>query len=496
MKFIEIYKTLRHHRELAERRDPMYYSNKAAKGMVYFFFGLFMLYLIGFAVMFSLAANGSHRMTALEFMVGLAPFILAVDFGVRFLAQQTPSQLIKPYILLPLPRYACVDCFVLNSLLSEGNLTWMFMLVPYCLMSVCFGYGFLAALSLLVLFYILELANSQWYAIVRTLVNRKFWWWALPIAAYAVVALPWIVRGFRYFCDFYSGMGTGMEYGNVLPHLGGIVALVLLTTINRRVQYASVMEELGKQKVATMKTVTKLNFLNRYGEIGQYLKLEVKSLMRNKNPRKMFISSIIAIVVISAIITFTDVYDSAGMTAFWCFYNYIIISVGVLPQVMAYEGNYIDFLMVHRENLLKLFTAKYYFYSALILFPFVLMLPQVFAGKWSIWMLIAYAVFTIGLPYCLMLQMAVLNKTRQPLNEKFTGKAGNTNYIQLLGISAIFAIPTFVISLTETMLDDSVAWTVLFAIGALFIATHKLWLRNIYGRWMKKRYENMEALRA
>ena len=33
-------------------------------------------------------------------------------------------------------------------------------------------------------------------------------------------------------------------------------------------------------------------------------------------------------------------------------------------------------------------------------------------------------------------------------------------------------------------------------IGLVFIALHKIWLRNIYNRWMKRRYANMAALRA
>lgn len=349
MKFLEIYKTLRRHRKLADERDPMYYANKAAKFIVWFFTILFLLYLVLFAVMFSLIANDDvSSATAIEFMVGLSPFIFAIDFGARFIMQQTPSQLIKPYVLLPLPKYACVDCFIINSLLSWGNLTWMIMLVPYCLMSVCFSYGFLPALSMLLLFYILELANSQWYAIVRTMVNRKVYWWLLPIVVYAIIALPWMINGIMAFFKFYQSFGSDIEYGNLLPHLLALVILAVLTAINRKVQYVSVMEEIGKQKTVKMKTVTRLSFLSRFGEIGEYLKLEAKSLLRNKNPRKSFISGVVGIIFISAIIFYTDVYDNDTMANFWCIYNFIIISIGVLPQVMAYEGNYLSFLMVHQ----------------------------------------------------------------------------------------------------------------------------------------------------
>ena len=130
MNKIEIFKALYRHRQLAEKRDPMYSQNKAAKWIIGFM-SLFILgYLMFFAVIFALAVNSSRNTTAMEMMLGIMPFIMAVDFGVRWLSQQTPSQIIKPYILLPLPRYACIDTFIFRSIFNSGNLVWLAMLLP------------------------------------------------------------------------------------------------------------------------------------------------------------------------------------------------------------------------------------------------------------------------------------------------------------------------------------------------------------------------------
>jgi hypothetical protein len=47
-----------------------------------------------------------------------------------------------------------------------------------------------------------------------------------------------------------------------------------------------------------------------------------------------------------------------------------------------------------------------------------------------------------------------------------------------------------------TFLPLEVAYGILIIIGLGFIATHNLWIKNIYKRFMKRRYKNMEEFRA
>lgn len=48
--------------------------------------------------------------------------------------------------------------------------------------------------------------------------------------------------------------------------------------------------------------VSELRAFDRYGEIGEYLKLETKSLMRNKNLRKSFMFATIFVIMLSLVI--------------------------------------------------------------------------------------------------------------------------------------------------------------------------------------------------
>lgn len=86
-----------------------------------------------------------------------------------------------------------------------------------------------------------------------------------------------------------------------------------------------------------MKTVSHFTALDRFGEIGEYLKIEIKSLMRNKNPRKSFTFAVVIVLILSLLVSFTDIYDSAAMTNFWCFYNYVVFGAMLLIRIMSYE---------------------------------------------------------------------------------------------------------------------------------------------------------------
>lgn len=178
------------HRRMAERRSLDFGKNKAAKVVVFISMALMAVYLMAASVIFALIANDSRTFTATEILCATLPFILTFDFLVRFLAQQTPSQIVKPYTLLPLPTAVGIDAFITSSLINWGNALWLALIIPYIIMSVVFSYGALVSINLILFSYILILANSQWYSIARTLINSNLLWWALPIGYYALAFSP------------------------------------------------------------------------------------------------------------------------------------------------------------------------------------------------------------------------------------------------------------------------------------------------------------------
>lgn len=137
MNKLQLFLTLRKHIKLSEKRSLTHGQNKVAKVIIGIGVAFILLYMLFIAVIMALIANATESpFTPSEFFYGVAPFFLAVDFFFRLIGQQTPAQLIKPYSLLPIPKYACVEMFVYSAALSPYNLAWLVITIPYAIMTI------------------------------------------------------------------------------------------------------------------------------------------------------------------------------------------------------------------------------------------------------------------------------------------------------------------------------------------------------------------------
>ena len=218
--------------------------------------------------------------------------------------------------------------------------------------------------------------------------------------------------------------------------------------------------------------------------------------MRNKAIRARVFMSLGLIVLLSVLIAYTDMYDGMMMLNFWCYYCFGIYGMTALVKVMSPEGNYIDLLMTQHENILVLLKAKYYFHVAILVVPLLVMLPAVFAGKFSLLMMLAYLLLSSGGLYFTLFQLAVYNKQTLPLNEKLTGKNNVESGLQLVIELVGMFVPLVLVAVLLFAFEDDTAYLVMAAIGLLFTALHPLWLRNIYRRMMLRKYTNMEGFHA
>lgn len=76
MNKLHLFRALRRHLKLAEKRSVAYEQNKVAKVLLYIGGSFVVLYLVFIAIMLSLIANTSSSQTPYEFLFGLLPFFL------------------------------------------------------------------------------------------------------------------------------------------------------------------------------------------------------------------------------------------------------------------------------------------------------------------------------------------------------------------------------------------------------------------------------------
>ena len=425
-------------------------------------------------------------------MVSLMPFILVFDYLFRFVFQTTPGVMVKPYILQPISRYTAIECFLISSHFSGYNFLWLAMFLPYSYINLIAGAGFWPVLMELVGCQLFIMLNSQIYLFFRTLINRSVLWFFPSAVFYMLPFGPLLLHfnahTFGKLLDFYALCGRSAW---LLPVL--LAVLVLLFFINRYFQFKYVYEEISRKKERALKHISQFGFLNRFGLIGEYLKIEIKSNMRNRAMRSRCIMSLSIIIIFSSLTAYTDVYNSTFMTNFWCIYCFALFSVTSLTKFMGQEGNYIDLLMVHEENIIALLKAKFWFYTIALLIPFFIMLPAVFTGKFTWLMMLAYMSLAAGLVHFIIFQLAVYNKQTIPLELKVTNSSNVENGWQLLIQMVALCSPGIIVSVGFALMGETPTYIFMILLGLAFVIAHPIWIRNIYQRMMQRRYDNLEG---
>lgn len=491
-----IFNELRKHGRLAAKRHPMYDKNRFAKiiGYVSIVFWAGYLIFFGTTFAFGLADIAPNREPYQTMNAVILIFILALDFLLRVPFQKTPTQEVKPYLLLPVKRNVLIDFLLIRSGLSLFNLFWLFLFVPFSFITIIKFFGVMGVISYLIGILLLITANNYWYLLCRTLINERIWWVLLPVAFYGGIGCLLFLPEDSPLFYFMMDLGNGYIEGNILYFLGTLIVIAGLWLINRKIMSGLIYAELAKVEDTQIKHVSEYKFFERYGEVGEYMRLELKMLMRNRRCKGALRNIAIVVTAFSCALSFSSIYDSSNMTSFICVYNFAVFGMMILAQLMSFEGNYIDGLMSRKESIMSLLKAKYYVYSIGEIIPLLLMIPAIIMDKVTVLGIFAWFFYTIGFIYFCFFQLAVYNKQTIPLNEKVAARQSG-NAIQMLVSFGAFGVPLILYSVMNALLGQTIAYCILLAIGLGFTLTSPLWIKNVYKRFMKRRYENMEGFR-
>ncbi len=518
----------------------MYEKNRFGQFFIYLGIALWMGYLMFFAVFFAFTLNG-ESVEPYHLINGVLILFLIMDFCLRIPFQKTPSQEIKPYLLLPIPRRKLIDMLLIRSGLSGFNFFWLSFFVPFAILTVARFYGVTGVLTYSLGIWMLMLANNYLFLLCRTLIAGHKAWLALPVGLYGGWLAAMLIPEESPLLTLFVDLGEGFITGQLLTFAGCGAVIAALWYTNHRILQKTLYNEINKVEDTTVqvKSVSEYRFLDRYGQLGEYIRLELKLLLRNKICRNqlymvlgctsmfslilgftdtytglgkdffiiynfqlmavMFLSTLMSLYMVlgctsmfSLILGFTDTYTGLGKD-FFIIYNFQLMAVMFLSTLMSYEGNYIDALLIRRESIYTLLRAKYLFYSAAQLIPFLLLTPGMVKGSISLPLCLGWLFFTPGPIYCLLFQMAVYNSKTIDLNTKMmSGKnvgSGMQNFVS----GASFIVPFVFYFLATLLVGETYAPWQLMAIGLVFILASPWWLKQVYRRFMKRRYQNLEG---
>ena len=493
---MNLYKIINQNQKLAEKRNPAFETNRFAKFLMYFIVVYWAALFLFLGVMIPFAMEDIvPNMEPYHIMNQGILYVMVADFLIRFMAQPSVSQEIKPYLLMPIKRKKLIGTLLLKSGLDKYNFFWFFVYVPFAFLTIIRFYGFGGMFLYLLGMWLIFVFNNYWYLICKLLLGEKTFWVLLPVCVFGALGAAEFLIDSLPISRFTMDLGEGFIEGNPLSFLIVLACIGVMFFINLKFQQRMIYNEISKKEDTKIKRVSEYKFLDKYGEVGEYIRLEIKLITRNKTVKAQFRMGLIVMFAFSFLLAFTDVYDGS-MSRFICLYNYAVLPIMTLGQVMSFEGNYIDGLMSRKESIFNLLRAKYYLTNLILLVPFLIMMIPIAKGKITFLTAIAYLIFVAGFVFFILLQLAVYNTRTLPLNANLMKGNKGGNWIQSLIMSFSFFLPFMIESTLLLFFSQEITNIIFIIIGGGFILTHNLWIKNIYKRFMKRRYKNMEEFRA
>ncbi|HEY0174753.1 MAG TPA: DUF5687 family protein, partial [Pedobacter sp.] len=249
--------------------------------------GLLLLYLAGVALLVgsSMEVLIAHLMpdkNTVSVFNGLILYYFAIDFILRLQMQELPTLSVVPYLHLNIPKRKLVNFLNIRALFSAFNILPLFVFFPFCILKIEAEYGNFVGIIYLISIFSLIIFNNYAALYFKRISAGNIRIVTLGLVFLAAVGL------LEYFKIFsIAALSDAVFHEITIYPVTGFVFPVFAVAIflinDRFLKNNLYIEELkaGQQKISA----TDYPFLDRFGDTGTMVALEIKMILRNKRPR-------------------------------------------------------------------------------------------------------------------------------------------------------------------------------------------------------------------
>lgn len=251
------------------------------------FMGFFALYIIGVSILVGYSMEeligkflpDKEVITAFN---GIILYYFALEFLMRLQLQELPTLAVVPYLHLNIPKQKLVTFLNLRALISPFNLLPILLFFPFSILNISEEFGSYACIMYLLGILSLTTFNNYMALYVKRLSIVNIW---MVIGGGSFLVLLALLEYKKVF-SISSLSNTVFHTIAIYPSTGFLLIAtgLLMYMINSSYLKNNLyIEELksGLQK----KSSTDYPFIDRFGDTGTLVALEIKLILRNKRPR-------------------------------------------------------------------------------------------------------------------------------------------------------------------------------------------------------------------
>lgn len=435
------------HQWLQFRRSASFERELGITIFIWIMSGIALLSLLSLAFVLPKIVNKIPGVVDPIFFINqVVVYYLLGEFLLRYFLQHVPTLAIEPYLNLPIKRQNVALFLVSKSLLSPFNILAVALLFPFTKEIIVSQVGSIAAYTWLASVFFLSLCLHFFNILFKKKLED------IPLVWVIIIVLA----ASNYFLSDYYNIDLFKPAAQLLhtivhqPILITIpllsVTLLCFTTIKFFTNNLY-LEELTTQQKASVENYTgKLEFLERSTITNALLFQEIKMIIRHKRTRSATILSLILLGY--GLLFFGRGSFNMSMFLFFGIFMSGSFAINYGQFFWSWNTNQLDFFFTKPIALKTWINSRYNLLAGSCIVTSLLCIPYVYFGWDILFLLLATALYNLGINIPLMMRLSLwdpkpidLNKGSM-MNYQGTGSAQWVMGIPMLLGPFIVYIPT------------------------------------------------------
>ncbi|SFB70540.1 hypothetical protein SAMN04487891_101565 [Flagellimonas taeanensis] len=450
------------------------------------FIGWFLL--MGYGIYFFLedAGLGDPLRVVNRFMV----YYLTFDLVFRYMLQKMPVTNIKPLLYLPFKKSQVVNFSLGKTVVSFFNWSHAFFFVPFSVVLLTKGYPFAQVVG----WHLAMMAIIYCNNFINVMVNNKD---AVFYVFAGLVILAGISQFYQWF-DITLYAQPIFDYFYDMPWTAIVPWALLLVLYFSAFGYFKKHMYLdgGLAKKHTEVRTENLDWLNRFGNLGTFLKNDIKLIKRNKRSRTAVLTGFFFIFY--GLLFFTgaiEAYDGP----FWKIFAGIFVTGGFLfsfgQYVPSWDSSYYPLMMSQNIKYREYLSSKWYLIIIATVISTILATFYVYFGWEAYAAVLVGAIYNIGINSYLVLWGGAYVKTPIELtsNKKAFGDKQAFNAKTLLLTLPKLLLPMVIYAIGHFLISPLAGYLFVAAFGLMGFVFKERAFKMIEGIYKKEKYKTLLA---
>ncbi|TKD65073.1 DUF5687 family protein [Flavobacterium sp. ASW18X] len=448
------------------------------------------IYLLGFGVgaffLIEKQGWGDPLRVVNKFLV----YYLAFDFMFRYMLQKMPVANIKPLLYQPIKKSKIVHFILGQTASSFFNWTHAFFFIPFSIILLIKDYTAIGVIG----WHLAAMALIYAANFLNVLVNSK------DVVFYSIVAV-FVLLGVSQYYSLFDVTSYTQPIFDVFYDVPWTAIVPWLLTIglyfgahnhflNRMYLDAGLAKKTAEAKTEEM------DWLNRYGALGTFLKNDIRLIKRNKRSRTAVLMSVLFLFY--GLLFFTggiEAYDNSFMKIF----AGIFVTGGFLftfgQFVPSWDSSYYPLMMSQNIKYREYLDSKWYLVLMATVISTILATPYLYFGWQAYAACLVGGIYNLGINSHLVLWGGAYIKMPVDLtsNKKAFGDKQAFNGKTLLLSLPKLLLPIIIYALGHFLISEIGGYVLVALVGLCgFIFKNKVF-NKIEEIYKKEKYKTLQA---